>query len=107
MRRWLVGLVVAALLVLPVAARAHQGHTHKVLGTVTSVKGNRVEIKATDGKAITVVLDAKTTVTRGKAKADAMALKVGERVSVDYTQEKAANLAKTVKLGETPAAPKQ
>ena len=36
-----------------------------------------------------------------------MSLKVGERVSLDYTEQKPVNLAKTIKLGETPAAAKK
>ena len=106
--KWIVGLTIAALaLVLPAVARAHEGHPHKVLGTVASVQGNRVEVKTTDGKAVTIVLDAKTTITRGKAKFDAAALKAGERVSVEYVEEKKTNMAKTIKLAEAPAAAKK
>ena len=104
MKKWIVGGVIAIALLLPVAARAHQGHVHKVLGTVASVQGNRVDVKGTDGKVVTVLLNAKTAITRGKAKADVAALKVGERVSVDYLQEKNTNTAKTVKLAELPPA---
>jgi hypothetical protein len=104
MKKWIVGGVIAIALLLPVVAPAHQGHVHKVLGTVASVQGNRVDVKGTDGKVITVLLNAKTAITRGKAKADLAALKVGERVSVDYLQEKNANTAKTVKLAELPPA---
>ena len=93
----IVGLIVA--LVAP--AMAHEGHVHKVLGTVASVQANHVEVKSTDGKVVAIVLDAKTAITRGKDKLDATALKVGERVSVDYTQAKTVNTAKTIKLGTT------
>jgi|SRR5687767_7988218 len=84
-------------------ALAHEGHVHKVLGTVASVQASQIEVKATDGKVLTIVFDAKTAITRGKEKVDAAALKVGERVSVDYTQTKNTNTAKTVKLGTAPA----
>src|SRR5688572_29931403 len=104
MKKWIVGGVIALALALPVAPSAHQGHVHKLLGTVASIQGNRVDVKGTDGKIITVLLNAKTAVTRGKAKADVAALKVGERVSVDYLQEKNANTAKTVKLAALPPA---
>ena len=104
-RIWIVGLTLVAALTLPVAARAHAGHTHKVMGTISSVTGSHVVVKTTDGKSVTVVLDAKTAITRGKTKLDPAALKTGERVSIDYMQEKSANMAKTVKLGETSAAP--
>ena len=78
---------------------AHEGHTHKVLGTVSSVQGNHVEVKTTDGKNVTVMLDAKTKITRGKEKLDASAIKVGGRVSIDAMQEKDMMMAQAVKLG--------
>jgi hypothetical protein len=100
MKKWMISLTMLALaLVVPTIARAHQGHAHKVMGTVSSVQANHIEIKATDGKVVTVTLDQKTRITRGKTKLDATALKIGERVSVDYTQAKDLNLATTVKLG--------
>ena len=103
-RRWILGLGLAAMLFLPVAARAHGGHMHKVMGTLSGVDGSQLAVKATDGKMVTVVLDAKTTITRGKAKLDPAALKTGERVSIDYMQEKNVNMAKAIKLGTAPAA---
>ena len=105
--KWIAGIVIAAALALPVTARAHEGHAHKVMGTVAGVKGNQVEIKSTDGKVVTIVLDAKTAITRGKAKLDATALQTGERVSVDYTEQKKVNTAKTIKLAEAPVASKK
>jgi len=105
-RKWIVGLSLVAVLAAPVAVRAHGGHAHKALGTISSIQGNQVEVKTTDGKVVALILDAKTTITRGKAKVDATALKVGERVSIDYMQEKNTNLAKAVKLAApAPAAP--
>ena len=107
MKKRIAALAVAAVLALPVVARAHEGHTHKVLGTVASAQAKQIEVKSTDGKVITVVFDARTAITRGKDKLDATALRVGERVSVDYTQTKNVNTAKTIKLGETPAPAKK
>jgi hypothetical protein len=52
------------------------------------------------------MLDKKTTITRGKDKLDASALKVGERVSVDYMEENKMNMAHAIKLGTTSAAKK-
>ena len=107
MRTWIVAAAVDAALAVPVVARAHEGHVHKALGTIASIDDKHVGVKTTDGKDITVLLDAKTAVTRGKVKLAATALKVGERVSVEYTQLKTVNTAKTIKLGETPAAVKK
>jgi hypothetical protein len=97
--KWMAGLAIVALLAIPAVARAHGGHTHKVLGTVQSVQGPHVTVKTTEGKELMVMLDTKTTVTRGKDKLDAAALKVGERVSVDYMEEKGMMMAQAIKLG--------
>ena len=101
MKTWILALVVIAALVLPATAGAHEGHLHKALGTIVSIQGEHVEIKTNDGKAITLMLDKKTAVTRGKEKLDATALKVGERVSVEYMEEKKMMMAHAIKLGST------
>jgi hypothetical protein len=98
-KNWIVALVMIAALVIPATGRAHGGHLHKALGTITSVQGEHVEIKTNDGKAITVMLDKKTTVTRGKEKLDATALRVGERVSVEYMESNKMLMAQAIKLG--------
>ena len=106
MKNWIVALVTTAALVIPATGRAHEGHLHKALGTIASVQGEHVEIKTNDGKAITVMLDKKTTVTRGKEKLDATALKVGERVSVEYMESNKMLMAQAIKLGTAQAAKK-
>jgi hypothetical protein len=98
-RTWIAATLVALTLVLPSTLLAHAGHMHKALGTVTSVQSPHVEIKTTDGKTMTVMLDKETAITRGKEKVDASAVKVGERVSVDYMEEKGMMMAHAIKLG--------
>lgn len=87
-KKWIFGAVLAAALVIPAAARAHEGHAHKVMGTVTALNANRVDLKTPDGKTITVTLNAKTTFARGKQKVDGTVVKVGERVVVEVASEK-------------------
>ncbi len=103
MRMLVMAVALAAAVLLPGAAYAHEGHVHKVLGTIERVQANQIDVKATDGKLLAIVFDAKTAITRGKAKLDATALKVGDRVSVDYTEAKKINTATPIKLGESPA----
>jgi hypothetical protein len=103
---WIVALALTVALVLPGVALAHEGHVHKALGTVASINGEHVEIKTTDGKNLTVMLDKKTTVMRGKEKLDATALKVGERISVDYMEQNKMMMAQAIKLSTTTAARK-
>ena len=47
-----------------------------------------LEVKATDGKAVTITLNEKTKILRGKTKATADDLKPGERVVVTATETK-------------------
>ena len=84
--------------------QAHEGHTHKVMGTVSAINGEHVDVKQTDGKTVTVMLSKETTITRGKEKLDASALKVGEKISVDAMQEKNMMMAHAIKLAAPPAA---
>src|SRR5215212_6319613 len=101
MNKWITLMVMCLALSAPAVARAHEGHMHKALGTVSAVAGQHVTIKTTDGKTMMVMLDKETTVTRGKDKLTADAIKVGERVSVDYMEEKNMMMAHAVKLGST------
>jgi hypothetical protein len=103
-KKSIIAAAIAAAVLVPTGLRAHQGHAHKVMGTVSSVDGDHVTVKTKDGKTVMVMLDAKTAVTRGKTKLDAAAIKVGERLVVEGTEEKNMMVAKTVKLG-TVAAP--
>ena len=103
------GVLLAAFVVLALTfgseARvvAHEGHAHNALGTIVSVQGTRLEIKTTDGKAMTLTLPRTTPITRGKEKLAISALKVGERVSVDYREENKAFVAAAIKLGTASA----
>ena len=99
-KKWIIAIALASAIVVPAVARAHEGETHKVMGTVSSVKGNNVMVKTTDGKMVMVMLDKKTAITRGKTKLDAAAVKVGDRVVAEGLEQKEMIMAKTVRLGE-------
>ena len=105
-KHWMIALVMVAALAVPIVARAHGGHLHKALGTIASVQGEHVAITTTAGKTIVVMLDKKTVVTRGKDKLDATALKVGERISVDYMEENKMMMAQAIKLATATVARK-
>jgi hypothetical protein len=106
-KNWIVAIALAGVLVVPAVARAHEGHAHKVMGTVSSVDGNNVTVKTSDGKTVMVMLDKKTAVTRGKTKLDAAAVKVGDRVVAEGMEEKDMIMATTVKLGAEAATAKK
>jgi hypothetical protein len=104
----MLGITILALAVaIPSIARAHEGHAHKVMGTVTNIAGNHVTVKTTDGKTAMVMLDAKTKITQGKNKVDASALKVGDRVVAEGLEEKEMIVAATLQLGVAQAAAKK
>lgn len=90
MTRWLISIGVLGLLMFGSAPRAfaHEGHAHKVMGVVSMVHENHVEVKDKDGKTTTHALDAKTKIRRGKAVAKLAEIKVGDRVVVSFVESK-------------------
>ncbi len=91
-------LVAAAL-----PAAAHEGHDHKLLGTITEVTADKIVVKASkDGALSTVALAAKTKITRGKTAVSAADLKVGDRVVVNIGNGKAPLSAKAIQVGPAP-----
>jgi hypothetical protein len=105
MKNWMIaGLILAVALIVPAVSRAHEGHAHKVMGTISSVDGKNLMVKTTDGKTVMVMLDAKTKITQGKNKVDASALKVGERIVAEGPEEKEMISATSVQLGAASAA---
>lgn len=101
-RNWIVAAIIAIALMAPSLTWAHDG-PHKIIGTVTSVRGNQVEVRTTAGKKETVVMSANTPVTRGDRRAAVADVKVGERVSIDCLEQKSVMMAQAVKLGTAPA----
>ena len=99
MTRWSVYLVAAGLVLAAAPiAHAHEGHAHKVMGTVATIHENHLEVKDKDGKITTHQLDGKTKIRRGKAIAKLADIKVGDRVVVTTleSKDKAGKVVKTV-----------
>jgi hypothetical protein len=107
-RRFTLVAALVAALAVPGFALAHEGHAHKVMGTVTTLHENHLEVKATDGKTSMITLNEKTKVLRGTAKATVDEIKPGERVVVTATQIKGKDgkvtmIATEVRLSAAPA----
>lgn len=99
MTRWSAYVALAGLLLTAAPmAYAHEGHAHKVMGTVATIHDNHLEVKDKDGKITTHQLDAKTKIRRGKAVAKFVDIKVGDRVVVTTleSKDKAGKVVKTV-----------
>lgn len=105
-RKLLMAGALAAVVMIPAVVVAHEGHAHKVMGTVSSVNGNDLLVKTTDGKTVMVMLNSKTKITRGKEKLVASALKVGDRIVAEGAEDKGMVTAETLQVGvaEKPAA---
>ncbi len=74
----------AALLACASVALAHEGHLHKVMGTVVAADAAKLDVKDTDGKTLWHVVDAATKVARGTTVINSADLKAGERVVAAY-----------------------
>ena len=107
-RLFVLGAALLAALAIPGYAIAHEGHVHKVMGTVTALHENHLEVKATDGKTSTITLNEKTRILRGKAKVKVEDVKPGERVAVTATETKSQDgkailVATEIRLGSANA----
>jgi hypothetical protein len=103
-RRFVLGAALATALLLPRFARAHEGHAHKIMGTVAMRHENHLQVKSTDGKAAEIALNEKTKIFRGKTTVKPDDIKAGERVVVTAIETKGkdgktAMIATEVRLG--------
>jgi hypothetical protein len=102
-------ICLVAILACASVALAHEGHLHKVMGTVVSADATKVDVKGTDGKTLSLVVDGSTKVVRGATVIKSAELKVDERVVASYMPMKGPNgaemlMAKEVKAAAAPAA---
>jgi translation initiation factor IF-1 len=103
-RPFILGVTLVAALAIPGYALAHEGHAHKVMGTVAMSHENHLEVKAADGKTTMITLNEKTAILRGKTKVKVDEIKPGDRVVVTATETKdkdgkATMIASEVRLG--------
>jgi hypothetical protein len=89
------------MLALPSAALAHEGHPHKILGTVTSATADRLVLKTKDGKEQTILIAASTKVMKSQSAATAADLTPGARVVVTAITAKGVTTAKEIRIGVT------
>ena len=66
MRKITVGLSLVVALALPTQFLAHEGHKHKMMGTVTAVDASHVEIDTKDEKKVSILVTEDTKYMRGK-----------------------------------------
>lgn len=103
MTRRLVCLALSSILILPVAALAHEGHDHKLMGTIVSVTDKKIVIKTAEGAEKTAEITALTTLHKGKAKGAQADLKAGLRVVLNVGNGKDPLKAKDIQYTAAPA----
>jgi hypothetical protein len=100
-------LIVASLMMGPVAL-AHEGHPHTIMGTVSVVHGHSLDLKASDGRSFTFVVDEKTKISHDKMPMTLADIKGGDRVVVTASEKKDSGgkliwTALQIRLGTAPA----
>jgi hypothetical protein len=82
-------------------ALAHDGHTHRIMGTITTVDGQHLEVKTPSGEVLSIQINDKTQVTRAKKKSGLDQVKKGGRVVVDIGNGEDPLIAREIQVGET------
>lgn len=77
---------------------AHEGHDHKVMGTVTMAMADHIMVKDTDGKDVTIQVT-KNTKVKAKPSMKVQDIKAGTRVVVTAATEKDKMIAKEIQVG--------
>lgn len=93
-----------ALLAAP-AAFAHEGHAHKVMGTVASIAAGQIEVTTPDGKKETHTLTKETMFMKGKVTVAAKDVTVGTRVVLSVVEKDGKKSISMVMIGAADAPP--
>ena len=108
MKKLFAAIVALAVLALSYSSRvlAHEGHEHKIMGTVTMAAADHVMLKDKDGKDVMVKVN-KDTKVKAKPAVKVEEIKVGTRIVVTAVEQKDKSLtAKSIEVGAVPAAVK-
>ena len=92
---------VVALALVARVATAHDGHVHKIMGTVTARDAKHLEVKTPSGENLSIAIDAKTTATRSKKKVSLTEVQVGRRVVVAIGNGEDPLIAGEIQVGAT------
>jgi len=104
MKHRLIALALASALALPTAVLAHEGHGEKKMGTITMAAPDHLMLKTADGKEVTIAVNAKTKVVKGKTAMKLSDLEAGTRIVATVATAKAPFTASEITVGATPAA---
>ena len=105
-RSFSIVLMLAMTLGGSVRVLGHEGHEHKVMGTVTMAMADHIMLKDKEGKDVTIKVT-KDTKVKAKPAVKVDEIKAGTRVVVTAVEEKDKSMtAKSIEVGATPAATK-
>lgn len=107
-KRFAVVMLAVAVLTAGHGARlvAHEGHTHKVMGTVTMAIADHVMLKDKADKEVTIKVT-KATKVKAKPAIKVEEIKPGTRVVVTTVEQKDKSLTATlIEVGAAPASSK-
>ena len=92
-----------ALMLAGIAAPAwtHDGHAHKIMGTITARDDKRIEVKTPSGEKLSIQINAKTLVTRYRRKGTLAEVQTGRRVVVDIGNGEDPLIAREIQVGAT------
>jgi hypothetical protein len=96
-----VGTAFVLLLMSFTPALAHDGHVHRIMGTVTAVDGKHMDVKTPSGEVLSIQINDKTLVTRAKRKIALDQVKKGGRVVVDIGNGEDPLIAREIQVGAT------
>ena len=105
MKRCFAIVLALAILALGSGARllAHEGHEHKVMGTVTMAAADHIMLKDKDGKDVMVKVT-KDTKVKAKPAVKVQDIKVGSRIVITAVEEKDKSMtAKSIEVGAVAA----
>ena len=89
------------------SARAHEGHTHTIMGAVTGRDAHSLHVKTPGGEVLSIAITDKTTAVRGKQKAAIADVQKGSRVVVEIGNGEDPLMAGEIRLGAAPVAAKK
>lgn len=98
--RKLIAFAASFVFIVTAAVQAHEGHAHKMMGTVKAVHAdmNHVELTTADGKTSGFYVNSDTKYVKGSGAASLADLKPGTRVVVEASTEGTKMIAKSVRL---------
>lgn len=104
MKKTLIALATALVAILPRTAPAHEGHAHKVMGTVVSIDAAQIQVETKEGKKATYLLTKETKFLREKASATLTDVKVGSRVVLSVVEKAGKTTVTEIQLPPVPKA---